>query len=134
MPTGEDLPFWIPTAYAVVVCTIDRAPLLARPRLARIAAETWQCAVPAEGAVEVGPMHADQSRAVLHTGDPAALNRWVEAYKACSEALLLDAIVYFYADDLIDRVTRFNPVWPGVIYRVWETGFHRQPIFPQTIF
>jgi hypothetical protein len=133
MPIGEDLPFWIPTAYAVVVCTIDRAPLLARPRLARIAAETWRCAVPDEDAVEVGPVYADQSRAVLHTGDPAALNRWVEAYKAHSEMLLLDAIARFYADDLIDMVTRFSPVWPGVVYRVWEASFHQQPIFPQGI-
>ncbi|MBN1286026.1 MAG: hypothetical protein JXB47_11565 [Anaerolineae bacterium] len=118
-----------PVAYRIVICTAGRAPLLDEPRLARIAAETWNTAasdpIPTDD-IDVAP---DQVRATVHTGDLVALNRRVERYKSTSEIRLCDAITRLYPDVWLDKITRYSPVWPGVIYRIWEEGYHCRPVF-----
>ena len=109
-----------PLAYAVVICTLERAPVLGRPKLARIAVGAWGEMV--GQALLACAVRPDQVRAVIRAPDLQTLDRWVEAYKALSQARLLEAIRRFYADDLLDAVTLYSPVWPGVVYRLWQPG------------
>lgn len=111
-----------PLACEVVIVTVDQAPILARPRLAQAAVGAWRQVDAA--AIRACAALPDQMHAVIETADPARLNRAVAQYKALSEAALLDAIRRYYADDLLDAVTRYTPVWPGVVYRVWQDGYH----------
>ncbi|MBI5957401.1 MAG: hypothetical protein HY866_01610, partial [Chloroflexi bacterium] len=113
-------------AYAQLIITvIERAPLLAIPRLARIAVEVladsrrytpgilWGGVVLPEAIrLVIGPAHDDR------------LIDFVDQFKAQTEKRLLAAILRA-DDDSLDMVLRYTPVWGGVIYRVWEAGCHR---------
>lgn len=116
-----------PVAYRVVICTAERAPLFEEPRLARIAAQMPDMAP----TTTIDPLEITPSRvrATIHTGKLSRLNRIVENYKIQSETQLVDSIKRFYGKDLLDAIMRYNPVWSSVIYRIWEDGYHRQPIF-----
>jgi REP element-mobilizing transposase RayT len=118
-----------PLAYAVVICTLERAPVLERSKLAHIAAQTWREVV--GRALLASAVLPDQVRAVIEAPDLQTLNRWVEAYKVLSQARLLEAIHRFYADDLLDAVMLYSPVWPGVVCRLWQAGYHCEELFSE---
>jgi hypothetical protein len=113
-----------PLAYEVVTVTADQAPILRRKRLAHIALDVWREV--AGKALRACAATPNQVHAVVEAVDFDTLERWVEVFKARSEPPLIGAIRRFYADDLLDAVTRYSPVWSGVVYRVWQEGYHLQ--------
>jgi hypothetical protein len=110
----------------VIITTNEQAPLLADGRLARIAAaglnDTIQAAPGRLWGYVILP---DQIRLVVGPADDAALEVYIEHVKADTEARLLEVIRHA-DDETLDRVLRYNPVWGGAIYQVWQAGSHRQ--------
>lgn len=124
---AEDL--FEPLAYEVGIVTVEQTPILERTRLAQIPLDAWlEVAGATLRACAVRP---SQVRAVIEIADRYTLKRWVEGYKALTQWRLLAAIRRFYADDLLEQVTRYNPVWPDVVYRVWQDGYHCQGFFSE---
>ncbi len=113
--------------YAQVILVVaDHAPLLADPRLARIAAETLAaCAPDAPGRLWGYVVLPDMIRLVIGPTDDAALVRFLDTVKARTRARLLETIRQSDGEAL-DMVLRYNPVWGGLIYRVWQAGGHQQ--------
>ena len=112
--------------YAQVMITVlDRAPLLAIPRLARCAlAEVVVCGaaqVPGElwGAVVL----PEGIKLLLGPASEDVLPDFVDVVKERTAAPLLD-MIRRADDDTLDMVLRYTPVWGGTIYRVWQAGFH----------
>lgn len=113
-----------PLAYEAIIVTVEQAPLFGKARLAQVALEACrECAAGVLRACAVSPF---QVHALLAGCDLYAVNRWVEQYKARSEPRLLEAIARYYAEELLDTVARYSPVWPETVYRVWQEGFHCQ--------
>jgi hypothetical protein len=113
--------------YALAILTVlDHAPLLASPRLARIAVESiTACASDTPGQLWGYVVLPDSARLVAGPLDQDQLDPFVELVKTRSSARLLDAIRRA-DDDSLDYVLRYNPVWGGAIYQVWQPGYHRQ--------
>ena len=112
-------------AQAILVVA-DHAPLLVDPRLARIAAHTVAaCAPQTPGRLWAYVVLPDTIRAVVGPTDDAGLCAFSDLLKALTHARLVDAIRRA-DDDSLDWVLRYNPVWGGVSYRVWQAGGHQQ--------
>lgn len=113
-------------AYAQVVITVtERAPLLADPRLARLAMagiEACRAAVP--GSLWAYLVLPESVRAIIGPAQAAACERFVVQIKAQITMRVLPAILRA-DDESLDVVLRFNPVWGGAFYRVWDAGYHR---------
>ncbi len=126
MGDGRLLPedFEVQPFYAQVILTVvDQAPLFLEPRLARIAlAALRDCAAP--GSLWGGVVLPDLMRAVVGPTDERGLEAWIERAKAHTGERLLDVILRMDGDAL-DTVLRYNPVWGGVHYQVWQAGSHR---------
>ena len=69
----------------------------------------------------------DAVHLVLEVEEERQYHLWVEAFKAQSEKMLVDAILHQHPV-LLDNITRFNPAWGGAIYRIWQEGYHTQPL------
>lgn len=112
--------------YAQVIFTVqERAPLLALPRLARLVMATLEnCAAVAPGSLWGYLVLPESLRLVVGPANDDALARFVEEVRQQTEQRLLDVILRA-DDETLDLVLRYTPVWGGVIYRVWETGYHR---------
>lgn len=112
--------------YAQVILTvIDRAPLLAKTRLARrVAAGLDACAPDAPGRLWGYVVLPDNVRLIVGPTDENALEVFINGVKARTGALVLEA-VRRADDDSLDVVLRYNPVWGGAIYQVWQAGSHR---------
>jgi REP element-mobilizing transposase RayT len=112
--------------FAQVILTVtDRAPLLARPRLARLALNTiGACAADAPGALWGWVVLPDHVRLIVGPTDEDALEAFVDTLKTRTADRLLDAIRRA-DDDSLDAVLRYNPVRGGAIYQVWQPGSHR---------
>jgi len=112
--------------YAQVILTVqERAPLLATPRLARLAMGTLHtCAALAPGSLWGYVVLPESIRLIVGPADDEALARFVDEVRQQTERRLLDTILRS-DDETLDLVLRYTPVWGGVIYRVWEVGCHR---------
>lgn len=118
---------WRPAApYAQVIVTVtDRAPLLAQAGLARRAARALDaCAPDAPGRLWGYTVLPESVRLVVGPAVEDALEAFIDRVKAQTSACLLDAIRRA-DDDSLDMVLRYNPVWGGAIYQVWQGGSHR---------
>lgn len=109
----------------VIVTVAERAPLLADPRLARIAAGVLRaCGPAAPGRLWGYLVLPDTLRWIAGPAAESAHEVFSDQVKARTEQALLAAIRRA-SDDSLDVVLRYNPVWGGAIYRVWEAGYHR---------
>lgn len=130
MPARDDStgPCWA----SVIVTTLDRAPLLAAPRLARIACAALDVCTPeAPGRLWGYVVLPDALRLVVGPAEGDALSVFVERVKARAAGDLLAAIRRGEDADALDAVLRFNPVWGGAIYRLWAAGFHCAPLWTE---
>lgn len=110
---------------SLILTTLDRAPLLAAPRLARLVCAALDgCAPDAPGRLWGYVVLPDAVRLVVGPAEGAALSAFVARVKARTAGDLLAAIYQSEEADALDAVLRFNPVWGGAIYRVWAAGFH----------
>jgi REP element-mobilizing transposase RayT len=113
--------------YAQVIFTVlDSAPLLADPRLARLTvAALRDCASAAPGRLWGYVVLPETVRLIVGPTAEDALAAFVEEVKARTGERLLEAILRA-ADETLDVVLRYTPVWGGAIYRVWTPGYHQQ--------
>lgn len=110
---------------SIILTALDRAPLLAAPRLARIACAALDGCVPdAPGRLWGYVVLPDAVRLVVGPADSVALSAFVERVKARTAGDLLAAIRQGEDVGALDAVLRLNPVWGGAIYQVWAAGFH----------
>lgn len=127
-PAGSAGPCWA----SVIVTMLDRAPLLAAPRLARIACAALDgCAPEAPGRLWGYVVLPDAVRLVVGPAEGDTLSVFVERLKARTAGDLLAAIRRGEDVDALDTVLRFSPVWGGAIYRVWAAGFHCTPLWTE---
>jgi REP element-mobilizing transposase RayT len=112
--------------YAQVILTVlDCAPLLANPRLARVAAAALRaCSAAAPGRLWGYVVLPETVRLIVGATDDDALVAFVDWVKARTGERLLEAIRRAQ-DETLDVVLRYSPVWGGAIYRVWTPGCHR---------
>jgi len=112
-------------AQAILVVA-DHAPLLADLRRARLVAETLHaCAPDAPGRLWGYVVLPDMIRVVVGPTDDTGLYDFLDTVKARTHTRLLAAIQRA-DDESLDMVLRYNPVWGGLIYRVWQAGSHQQ--------
>ncbi|MBN1680210.1 MAG: hypothetical protein JW966_07950 [Anaerolineae bacterium] len=116
-----------------IVVIADHAPLLAIPRLARLVYDVLKALAPgAPGNLWGMTVLPDSVRLVVGPAPEDAVFAYVDTLKAQSQARLLNTIRHMSgcetpdAVDPLDRVLRYNPVWGGMILRVWQNGWHRQ--------
>lgn len=127
-PTDPGGPCWA----SVIVTTLDRAPLLAAPRLARIACAALDgCAPDVPGRLWGYVVLPDAVRLVVGPAEGNSLSAFVDRVKARTAGDLLAAIRQGEDADALDAVLRFNPAWGGAIYRVWAAGFHCAPLWTE---
>lgn len=112
--------------YAQIIITVmDHRPLLANPRWARlVAAALDACAPSAPGRLWGYAVLADSVRFIVGPTGEDALAAFIKRAKTQTAAPLIAAIRRA-DDDSLDRVLRYNPVWGGAIYQVWQAGYHR---------
>jgi len=118
---------WMPERfYAQVIITVtDHAPLLANPRQAHLVMATLaDCAPNAPGQLWGYVALSDSVRLIVGPTDEDSLAGFIELIKAQTAARLLAAIRRA-DDESLDMVLRYNPVWGGAIYQVWQAGSHR---------
>jgi hypothetical protein len=123
----DDLSDLLPaTCYVQVILTVaGHAPLLARPYLARrVMRALVACAADAPDRLWGFVVLPTCARLVVGPTGEDALDVFVALAKARTSARLLDAIRRA-DDDSLDAVLRYNPVWGGAIYQVWQAGSHR---------
>jgi hypothetical protein len=99
--------------------------LLAAPPLARAVCEgldAWNWTAP--GFLKGYVVLPDSLRLVLGPCDEVALQRFVAEIKAETTARVLPLLRRIEDPDMLDVVLRFNPVWGGALYRLWQAGFH----------
>lgn len=132
MPADDDLDSFFfdsqsEPVYAHVILVIDgHAPLLAGRRYARLASDTLDaCAALAPGRLWGYVVLPDSVRLVVGPCEIEALDTFVDQVKERIAGRLLEVIQYG-DDGIIDHVLRYSPVWGGVIYRVWQMGYHSQ--------
>ncbi|MCL4239412.1 MAG: hypothetical protein KJ047_14320 [Anaerolineae bacterium] len=117
---------------SAIVTTLDRAPLLAAPRLARLVCAALDgCAPGAPGRLWGYVVLPDAVRLVVGPAEGDALSAFVERVKVRTAGDLLTAIRQGEDVDALDAVLRFNPAWGGAIYRVWAAGFHCAPLWTE---
>ncbi len=112
--------------YASVMLTVPgRKPLLAIPAVARASCEGLEACTPAAPGRLWGYVALpDSLRLVLGPCEETALSLFVTRVKAQTTARVLPLIRRAEDPDLLDVVLRFNPVWGGALYRLWQSGFH----------
>lgn len=111
---------------SVMLTVVGRAPLLAEPYLARaICAALDGCAPEAPGRLWGYVVLPDSARLVFGPCDQVALAHFVAQVKAETASRTLSLIRRSADTDALDAVLRFNPVWGGALYRLWQAGFHR---------
>ncbi|GIV81470.1 MAG: hypothetical protein KatS3mg051_0824 [Anaerolineae bacterium] len=114
-----------PLHASVMLTVVGRAPLLADPRLARTVCAALDDRAPdAPGRLWGYLLLPDSVRLVLGPCDQAALQRFIVEVKAETTARALPLIRRDEDADALDAVLRFNPVWGGALYRLWQAGFH----------
>lgn len=110
-------------AQAILVVA-DHAPLLADARRARLVVATLHaCAPDAPGRLWGFVVLPDMIRVVVGPTDDAALHGFLDVVRARTHARLMTAIQQA-DDESLDVVLRYNPVWGGLTYRVWQAGCH----------
>jgi REP element-mobilizing transposase RayT len=115
----------------VIFAVLDSAPLLANPRLARItAAALRDCASAAPGRLWGYVVLPETVRLIVGPTGEDALAAFVEKVKARTGERLLEVILRA-ADETLDVVLRYTPVWGGAIYRVWTPGYNQQGIWSE---
>jgi hypothetical protein len=112
--------------YAQVILTVtDQAPLLGVPRLARqVIAALEGCTAAAPGTLWGYVVLPDAVRLIVGPTDEESLETFVALVKQRTHARLMKTILRS-DDETVDAVLRYNPVWGGVMYQVWQTGSHR---------
>jgi len=113
----------------LTVVVLDHAPLLARPRLASAVFNVIR-ANAAPGRLWGALVMPELARVVVGPGSVSALDAYVTTLKARAAECVL-AIVRRADDDTLDAVLRYSPVWGGAIYRVWQAGYHLQPLWSE---
>lgn len=108
----------------VIIVVLNHAPLLAFPRLARRVVDTVESSC-APGQLWGYLVMPEYVRLVVGPTNIEGLDTYVDTLKVQSAARLLEA-VRRADDDSLDMVLRYNPVWGGAIYEVWQPGYHRQ--------
>ncbi|NDJ75646.1 MAG: hypothetical protein GYB65_05255 [Chloroflexi bacterium] len=119
---------WQPAEFytQVIFTTREHVPLLANGQLVRLVVGAVNDCVPdAPGEVWAYLVLPDALRVIFGPTGEKALDTYVESVKAHTQAHLLAAILRA-DDDTLDPVLRYNPVWGGAIYHVWQAGYHRQ--------
>jgi REP element-mobilizing transposase RayT len=117
-----------PFRFASAIITEGQMPILRVASLAELATNTL---------LEIFDQHdgqlwgyvilPDSVHLVLEVAEERLYHVFVDAFKDQSEKRLVDAILKYHPA-LLDRVTRFNPAWGGAIYRIWQEGYHTQPL------
>jgi hypothetical protein len=69
----------------------------------------------------------DMVQMVIEVNDEPDYHRWVEEFKVTSETQLCDAIRTQY-EHLLDYITLYNPAWTEPTFRIWQEGYHSQPL------
>ena len=116
-----------PTAFyaQVILATVDHAPLLAVPRLARaVMAVLHECVSDAPGTLWGYVVLPDTVRFIVGPTDEDVIEAFITHIKVHTAYRLL-TIIRRADDDLLDKVLRYNPVRGGAIYQVWQAGSHR---------
>ena len=115
----------------LTVVVLDHAPLLARPRLARAVFDAIRAsAEAAPGRLWSALVMPELARVIVGPGSVSALDAYVTALKTHTADRAL-AIIRRADDDTLDAVLRYSPVWGGAIYRVWQAGYHMQPLWSE---
>jgi hypothetical protein len=110
----------------VMLVVVEHALLLADPRLARQVCAVLAASRPdAPGTLWGYTVLPDSVRLIVGPTGADALDRFVATVKARTAARLLHHIRRA-DDDSLDVVLRYNPVWGGAIFQVWQAGYHRQ--------
>ena len=113
----------------IILTTIRRAPLLAVPRLQRLANDTlYAHRADAPGELWAYAVQPCTVRLVVGPVDGDTPDAFVTRVKAWTAAPLLRAIRQA-DDDSLDAVLHYSPVWGGAIFRVWEEGYHHVPLW-----
>jgi REP element-mobilizing transposase RayT len=112
--------------YAQVILTVtDQAPLLSAPRLARLTmAALKSCMAAAPGELWGYVVLPDAVRLIVGPTSEESLETFVGLVKQRTHARLMEVILRS-DDETVDAVLRYNPVWGGVNYQVWQPGSHR---------
>ncbi|HVO71226.1 MAG TPA: hypothetical protein VMT24_14345 [Aggregatilineaceae bacterium] len=109
----------------VIFAVLDSAPLLVDPRLARLTtAALRECAPMAPGRLWGYVVLPETVRLIVGPTGEDALAAFVEEVKVRTGERLLEAILRA-ADETLDVVLRYTPVWGGAIYRVWTPGYQQ---------
>lgn len=109
----------------VVISLVEHAPLLADPRLARLAVVGVEaCRAAAPGSLWAYLVLPHNVRAIIGPARADACDDYVALLKTQITTRLLPAILRA-DDESLDVVLRFSPVWGGAIYRVWDAGYHK---------
>ncbi len=111
--------------FASVMLTVQgRAPLLGDARRARLVMRVLeQCAHEAPGHLWGYVVLPHAVRLVAGPCGRDSLRAFVNLVKARTTPPLVEAIRRA-DDDSLDAILRYNPVWGGAIFRVWDEGFH----------
>jgi REP element-mobilizing transposase RayT len=112
--------------YAQVILTVtDQAPLLGAPRLARqTMAVLASCGASAPGELWAYVVLPDSVRLIVGRANEESLETFVALVKRRTHTRLMELILRS-EDNTVDAVLRYNPMWGGVNYQVWQAGSHR---------
>lgn len=117
-----------PFRYACAVVTEAQMPVMGVSALAELAMDTLlDISSQQDGQLWGYVILPDAVHVVLEVEVERQYHLWIEAFKVQSEKVLVDAILHQYPG-LLDQITRFNPAWGGAIYRIWQEGYHTQPL------
>lgn len=117
-----------PFRFACTVVTEAQMPVLGVAALAELAMNTLlDISNQQDGQLWGYVILPDAVHFVVEVEVERKYHLWVEAFKEQSERALVDAILNQHPG-FLDRITRFNPAWGGTIYRIWQEGYHTQPL------
>jgi REP element-mobilizing transposase RayT len=109
----------------VILIVTDQAPLLATPRLARqVVTVLDSCVSAAPGELWGYVVLPDAVRLIVGPTGEEQLETFVDLIKQRTGERLINTILRA-DDDSLDAILRYNPVWGGVSYQVWQPGSHR---------
>jgi len=115
----------------VILTTLSLTPLFADSWLAQGMVEALKrAAADAPGSLWGFVVLPESVRLVVGPTDDDRLETFVSQIKAQTEAHLLDLIRQI-EDDSLDAVLRYNPMWGGVNYQVWQAGYHRKTFWTE---
>ncbi len=112
--------------YAQIVLVVSgHALLFAGDRLARrVVAGIEACRTDVPGTLWAYTVLPESARLIVGPAREPALSGYVDRLKASIADCVLP-VIQRRDDDSLDAVLRYNPMWGGAIYRLWEAGFHR---------